>query len=87
VSSRLYSYSNICIDVRISMETFRNDVPLDTSLHIFRVQFSYTRDTKIMPFAHVLALTDNTSHEALVTGYGQRTQHPVGHVVVPENFE
>jgi hypothetical protein len=69
------------------METFRNDVPPDTSLHIFRAQFSYTCDTKMTSLAHVPALTDNTSRESLVTGYGQRRQHPDGHVVVPENFE
>ena len=75
---------NTCIDVRISMESFRKDMPLDTS---FRVQYSYTCDTKKTLLAHVLALTDNTSHESLVTGYGQRRQHPDGHMLVPENFE
>jgi len=69
------------------METFRNDMALETSLHISRVRFSYTCDTKMTPLVHVLALTDNTSHKSLVTGYEQRRQHPDGHVVVPENFE
>jgi hypothetical protein len=69
------------------METLRNDTPLDTSFHIFRVQLFYTCDTKKTPLAHVLALTDNTSHESLVAGYGQKRQHPDGHVVVAENFE
>jgi len=64
-------------------------MPLETSLHIIRVQFCYTCDTKTTPLVLVLALTDNTctSHESLVTGYGERRQHPDGHVVVPENFE
>jgi hypothetical protein len=71
------------------METFRNDVPLDTSLHIFRVQLSYTCFTKMTPLAHVLALTDKTSrasHLSQVTGREDGIQMYMWWYV-PENFE